>query len=92
MRFDGRLVAIVAMSCVCVVPPRRVAADEWSKRTVVTFNEPSTGAPYAITTWFYPGRTEGEEFIYSIGCRRRPARSDPSDPLRFSVRFSVGSP
>jgi hypothetical protein len=46
MRFDGRLVAIVAMSCVCVVPPRRVAADEWNKRTVVTFNEPSTGAPY----------------------------------------------
>jgi hypothetical protein len=39
MRFDGRLVAIVAVSCVCVVLPRRVAADEWNKRTVVTFSE-----------------------------------------------------
>jgi hypothetical protein len=27
MRFDGRLVTIVAMSCVCVVPPRRVAIE-----------------------------------------------------------------
>ena len=35
--------------------------------TRITFNEPSTGAPYPIRAWFYPGRTEGEEFIYSLG-------------------------
>ena len=31
---------------------------------VVTFAEESTGASEAVKTWFYPGHTEGLEFVY----------------------------
>jgi hypothetical protein len=125
MRLNGLFVAIVAVSCVGVVGPRRAAADEWNRRTVVTFShavevpgqvlpagtytfqlpdssanrhvvqvfdrhgrmlatvltiptasptpanrtrmtfeEQPAGAPFPIKTWFYPGRVDGEQFIY----------------------------
>ncbi len=32
--------------------------------TVVTFGERSGGAPLAIRSWFYPGHTLGQAFIY----------------------------
>jgi hypothetical protein len=128
MRLGRSLTVIVAASFVGVVPPRRAAADEWNKRTVLTFSqavavpgkmlsagtyvfqlaesqanrhlvqvsdqsgrilvmvvttavyrpspedktrltfsEQSAGAPRPITTWFYPGRIDGEQFVYAIG-------------------------
>ena len=33
--------------------------------TVVTFKERAQGEPEAIRTWFYPGHTMGEEFVYN---------------------------
>jgi hypothetical protein len=41
MRYEVRQKsgAIVTMSCVGVVLPRRAAADEWNKQTVVTFSQ-----------------------------------------------------
>jgi hypothetical protein len=32
--------------------------------TVITFGEPAGNAPPPITRWFYPGDTDGQEFIY----------------------------
>jgi len=32
--------------------------------TVITFGERSSAAPQAITHWFYPGDTDGQEFVY----------------------------
>lgn len=125
MRLNRFLVAIVAVSCVGVVRPRRAAADESNRRTAVTFShavevpgqvlpagtyifqlpdssanrhvvqvfdqhgrvlatvltiptasstpadqtrmtfeEQPAGAPHPIKTWFYPGRLDGEQFIY----------------------------
>lgn len=37
--------------------------------SVVRFEEQAAGAPQAIKAWFYPGRTEGDEFIYSHNSR-----------------------
>ena len=36
-------------------------ADE----TVITFADRASMQPEAIVTWFYPGRTIGQEFVYS---------------------------
>jgi len=33
-------------------------------KTVVTFEERTTGSPEAIKAWFYPDNTYGEEFVY----------------------------
>ena len=33
-------------------------------KTVVTFDERAPGAPEAIKAWFYPGDTNGHEFVY----------------------------
>jgi hypothetical protein len=32
--------------------------------TTFTFTERSSGQPQAIVSWFYPGRTDGHEFLY----------------------------
>src|ERR1700731_2059194 len=36
-----------------------------SDNTQITFAERDTMQPTAIVTWFYPGRTDGHEFLYS---------------------------
>src|SRR3989449_3669047 len=33
-------------------------------KTVITFEERANGSPPAIKSWFYPGDTSGEEFVY----------------------------
>jgi hypothetical protein len=33
-------------------------------KTRMTFEEQLAGAPYPIKAWFYPGRSDGEEFMY----------------------------
>ena len=32
--------------------------------TVITFGEPAGDGPSPVTRWFYPGDTDGQEFIY----------------------------
>src|SRR5437667_12722852 len=34
-------------------------------KTVITFEERANGSPRAIKSWFYPGDTAGEEFVYT---------------------------
>ncbi|HYV62326.1 MAG TPA: hypothetical protein VE958_06615 [Bryobacteraceae bacterium] len=50
-------------------------------KTVLTMYEGSQGAPPAIRTWFYPGDTVGQEFLYS----RQQA-------LRISARTKAAVP
>jgi hypothetical protein len=37
---------------------------EPADKTIVTFEERSTGAPEAVKTWFYPGEVSGIQFVY----------------------------
>lgn len=34
-------------------------------KTIITFEETAAGSPEAIKSWFYPGRNDGNEFLYS---------------------------
>ena len=38
---------------------------EATENTVVVMAEQGSGKPVAILKWFYPGRTDGHEFVYS---------------------------
>jgi len=48
------------------IPVNRMRETDSS---VVRFEEQASGAPEAIKAWFYPGRTEGDEFVYSHNSR-----------------------
>jgi hypothetical protein len=43
------------------VPASRAKATD---KTVITFEERPSGQPEAIHEWFYPGDTDGVEFVY----------------------------
>ncbi len=43
------------------VPDQRLTPTD---NTVIIFGERSSAAPRAITHWFYPGDTDGQEFVY----------------------------
>src|SRR3984893_5067359 len=34
------------------------------EKPIIRFKEQTAGAPPAIEAWFYPGRTDGHEFVY----------------------------
>ncbi|PYS05701.1 MAG: hypothetical protein DMG17_33735 [Acidobacteria bacterium] len=81
-------IAIIAVAMFITLSASNAKADEWDKKTLVTFDQPveipgmvlpagtyvfrrasSTdpnvnGSPRAIKSWFYPGDTSGEEFVY----------------------------
>lgn len=46
---------------ILAIPDYRV---EPTDKTIVTFSERPAGAPEAIKTWFYPGDSDGYEFVY----------------------------
>lgn len=46
---------------ILAIPNYRMDATD---KTVMTFKERAEGEPQAIRTWFYPGRSIGEEFVY----------------------------
>ncbi len=43
------------------VPDQRLTPTD---DTVIIFGERSSDSPQAITHWFYPGDTDGQEFVY----------------------------
>jgi hypothetical protein len=45
-------------------------------RTVLTFAEVRKGRPPALVDWFYPGKLEGHEFLYSTGREERIERAE----------------
>lgn len=42
-----------------------------AEKTVITFEERPNGSPQAIKSWFYPGETTGEEFVYTSPSRTK---------------------
>jgi hypothetical protein len=46
---------------ILAIPDYRIQPTD---KTVVTFEERTSGAPEAIKAWFYPGDRYGEEFVY----------------------------
>jgi len=49
------------LATIRVIPDHRLTA---TGDTVVVFGERPAGIIKAITHWFYPGDTEGQEFVY----------------------------
>jgi hypothetical protein len=49
------------IATIMAVPDYRLTPTD---DTVITFGERSSAAPQAITHWFYPGDTDGQEFVY----------------------------
>lgn len=47
---------------VLAVPDYRLKA---TSKTMITFSEATDGKPQAIRAWFFPGRTVGDELVYS---------------------------
>lgn len=47
---------------ILAIPNYRLKATD---KTVITFRERPAGQPEALRAWFYPGRSWGEEFVYS---------------------------
>ena len=43
-------------------------------KTTFTFTERSSRQPQAIVSWFYPGRLEGHEFLYSTQAQKEFAK------------------
>jgi hypothetical protein len=49
-------------------------------KTVITFEERANGAPDAIKTWFFPGDTWGNEFVYGKAAPLTVAEAAPVAP------------
>lgn len=49
------------IATVMAIPDQRLVPSE---NTTVSFIETPSSRPYAIRSWFYPGRTIGHEFVY----------------------------
>src|SRR6185369_10968981 len=54
---DGKRLIATVMT----IPDYRLRATD---ETVIRFREVPAGSPEAVRAWFYPGRTNGEEFVY----------------------------
>jgi hypothetical protein len=54
---DGKTVIATVMT----IPDYRLKA---TNETVIKFSEVPAGSPEAVRAWFYPGRTNGEAFVY----------------------------
>lgn len=54
---DGKTVIATVMT----IPDYRLKA---TNETVIRFSEVPAGSPEAVRAWFYPGRTNGEAFVY----------------------------
>jgi hypothetical protein len=54
---DGKTVIATVMT----IPDYRLKA---TSETVIRFREVPAGSPEAVRAWFYPGQTNGEEFVY----------------------------
>jgi hypothetical protein len=61
------------LATIMAIPDYR---EEPADRTVVTFEERTSGSPEALHSWFYPGDTDGFEFVYSKSERQYAAQSE----------------
>jgi hypothetical protein len=54
---DGKTIIATVMT----IPDYRLKA---TNETVIRFREVPAGSPEAVRAWFYPGQTNGEQFVY----------------------------
>jgi hypothetical protein len=50
------------LTTILAIPNYRLKPTD---KTVISFSERPAGQPEAVKAWFYPGRSWGEEFVYS---------------------------
>jgi hypothetical protein len=50
---------------IAIVPTVTTERGKPSDKAVFTLAERPSNEPEALLTWFYPGRTDGHEFVYS---------------------------
>jgi hypothetical protein len=65
---------------ILAIPNYRLKASD---KTVLTFRERPANQPEALRAWFYPGRTFGEEFVYTKGKATELAKSADT-PVLFT--------
>lgn len=72
-----------------------------SEKTIIRFEERTAGSPQAIKGWFYPGRTDGHEFVYpkteALALARVNHTPVPSMPAELAIsttkqEVSIGGP
>jgi hypothetical protein len=60
-----------------------------SEETIIRFEERAAGAPQAIKGWFYPGRTDGHEFVYpkteAVALAKANHTPVPAMPVELTV-------
>jgi LPXTG-motif cell wall-anchored protein len=71
---------------VLAIPNYRLKATD---KTVVTFSERPAGQPEALKAWFYPGRTWGEEFVYSKSRAAELAKETNESVLATPVEMAA---
>lgn len=71
------------------------------EKTIIKFEERTAGSPQAIKGWFYPGRTDGHEFVYpkteALALARVNHTPVPSMPAELAIsttkqEVSIGGP
>lgn len=65
------------IATILAVPAQR---PERSDHTTVTFDERPGDSPMAVRTWFYPGDTIGQEFVYHYSY---PTSNPPADNYAY---------
>jgi hypothetical protein len=65
------------LATVMAIPDSRTNPTD---KTVITFEERPSGSPEALHAWFYPGDTEGVEFVYPKSEQEFAATSEQPPP------------
>jgi hypothetical protein len=65
------------VATVLTIPDHR---EDPTDKTVVTFEERASGSPEALHSWFYPGDTDGVEFVYPKSEGRYATTSEQATP------------
>jgi hypothetical protein len=65
------------LATIMAIPDYR---QEPRDKTVVTFEERASGSPEAVHSWFYPGDTDGVQFVYPKAQVQEAARSEEAAP------------
>ena len=82
---------------IATIPALPDSRPEPADNTIVTFEERPSGSPEAVHSWFYPGDTEGFEFVYPNSEERHAAKTEPvasgaaPQPVSTSTRQSQAS-
>ena len=72
--------------CMFAMPQVKQLAEDYRDKPVVMFSETSAGSPPAVKAWFYPGETDGYEFVYPRDQAMKIAQVTHQPVLTTAVR------